>query len=241
MPKVWSFFVLDNMKYRSLYLIGIAVLAIIFLLLMGLYYYLNLITDRPSIRLSSTVQPELAQSETQNKSPETKTISLSAPIDNPSNRVTKKPFGIYITPQNSPIQPERFSGFHTGADFETTADEKNIDVPVYAITDGKILSKQWASGYGGVLVESANMDNHPVTIIYGHLNLSTINKKVGDDIKSGEQIGYLGQGYSQQTDGERKHLHLGIHKGTELNILGYVKTSSQLDQWLNPCLYNICN
>jgi hypothetical protein len=36
-----------------------------------------------------------------------------APLDRASGRVTKKPFGIFVTPQNSPVQPERFRGFHT--------------------------------------------------------------------------------------------------------------------------------
>jgi hypothetical protein len=33
-------------------------------------------------------------------------------------RVTKKPFGLYVDPDNSPVQPEMFTGYHTGADAE---------------------------------------------------------------------------------------------------------------------------
>src|SRR5579863_6635904 len=44
---------------------------------------------------------------------------LTEPISGGLSRVTKKPFGIYVTPQNSPVQPEKFTGFHTGIDFET--------------------------------------------------------------------------------------------------------------------------
>lgn len=40
------------------------------------------------------------------------------PIAEFEKRITKKPFGIYITPQNSPVQPERFTGYHTGVDVE---------------------------------------------------------------------------------------------------------------------------
>lgn len=43
---------------------------------------------------------------------------LNIPLTDAAARITKKPFGIFITPQNSPVQPERFSGFHTGTDFE---------------------------------------------------------------------------------------------------------------------------
>ena len=38
------------------------------------------------------------------------------PIGQTEERITKKPFGIKISPENSPISPERFSGYHTGID-----------------------------------------------------------------------------------------------------------------------------
>lgn len=157
-----------------------------------------------------------------------------SPISRAGERVTKKPFGIFITKQNSPVQPERFSGYHTGTDFETFPDEQNSDVPIFAITDGRILLKKSASGYGGVLVESGMIDNQPVTIIYGHLNLASINKKTGDTLSAGEQIGILGKGFSSETDGERKHLHLGIHRGSPVNIVGYVAKKSDLGGWVDP-------
>ncbi|HZZ99537.1 MAG TPA: M23 family metallopeptidase, partial [Candidatus Paceibacterota bacterium] len=143
-------------------------------------------------------------------------------------RITKKPFGIYVSPGHSPVSPERFSGFHTGTDFETTASEADIDVPVPAFCDGKILAKEYASGYGGVAVQSCTLDNQEVTIIYGHLNLSSIKITAGQSIKKGDFIGNLGKGYSSQTDGERKHLHLGIHKGSAVDITGYVSSDDLL-------------
>jgi len=156
------------------------------------------------------------------------------PLPRATERITKKPFSILITPQNSPVQPEHFSGYHTGTDFETFPEEQDSDVPVSAIISGKIIMEKWASGYGGVLVESATIDNKPVTIIYGHLNLKSINKKIGDEISSGEQIGTLGKGQSHETDGERKHLHLGIHRGSGINILGYVQNKKDLENWIDP-------
>jgi murein DD-endopeptidase MepM/ murein hydrolase activator NlpD len=159
--------------------------------------------------------------------------SLRAPIDQAGERVARKPFGIFITKQNSPIQPERFKGFHTGTDFEILPDEENLDIPIYAVTDGRIIVKKTASGYGGVLVESAMINGSPVTIVYGHLNLASIDKKVEDDLEAGEKIGILGKGYSSETDGERKHLHLGIHKGSSVNILGYVQNKNQLLDWID--------
>src|SRR3989344_7022766 len=40
------------------------------------------------------------------------------PIAEFSQRITKKPFGIYITPETSPVHPDKFDGFHTGVDIE---------------------------------------------------------------------------------------------------------------------------
>jgi murein DD-endopeptidase MepM/ murein hydrolase activator NlpD len=157
---------------------------------------------------------------------------LASPIDRADERVTKKPFGIFITKEKSPVQPERFSGYHTGTDFETFPDETNSEVPFYAICDGKILQKRTASGYGGVLVESCTIDDQTVTIIYGHLSLKSISKIVGDSLSKGEKIGNLGHS-PDETDGERKHLHLGIHKGNTINILGYTPSQSALSDWLD--------
>src|SRR5947209_4518700 len=60
--------------------------------------------------------------------PATKASTLHEPVVGFLSRVTKKPFGIYVNPANSPVQPERFSGYHTGADAEYG--EVSADVPV---------------------------------------------------------------------------------------------------------------
>lgn len=160
---------------------------------------------------------------------------FSAPLSDPKDRVTKKPFGIFITQKNSPVSPERFSGFHTGTDFEVFPEEIGKDVSVAAICEGRIVLKKKASGYGGVLVESCLFDNQPITVVYGHLNLASISKKVGDQLQKGEFLGFLGKDKSVETDGERKHLHLGIHKGEGVNILGYVQNKKELDNWVDAC------
>lgn len=162
---------------------------------------------------------------------------LQFPIADRQNRVTKKPFGIKVSPGNSPVSPEKFSGFHTGTDFETFADEQNADVEITAACNGKVLLKKWATGYGGVMVQSCKLDNADVTLIYGHLNISSINLTVGQTISVGDKIGNLGKGYSTETDGERKHLHFGIHKGTSVNILGYVQNPADLNNWLDAQKY----
>lgn len=159
------------------------------------------------------------------------------PLDRAGERVTKKPFGIFITPQNSPAQPEKFRGYHTGTDFEIFPEELGADVPVRAICSGTIAVKRSAGGYGGVLVQNCTLDNLPVTVIYGHLKLASIQKNAGENLNAGDTIGILGKAYSAETSGERKHLHLGIHKEASVNILGYVGSQSQLSGWLDACLY----
>jgi len=162
---------------------------------------------------------------------------LTPPINSYHERVTKKPFGIKVSPGHSPVSPEKFSGYHTGVDFEILPGEENKDVPVNAVCPGKLLLKKWANGYGGVAVESCQLGKEAVTIVYGHLKLSSIKIKAGENIKAGEPIGILGKGYSTETDGERKHLHLGIHKGAGVNLLGYVQNKKDLDGWLDALQY----
>ena len=152
-------------------------------------------------------------------------------------RVTKKPFGIFITPQTSPIQPERFRGYHTGADFEIFPEELNADVVVHAVCTGPLSVRKSVSGYGGVAVQSCQLNGEAITVIYGHLRLSSIEQSVGDIVNHGDELGILGKGYSVETAGERRHLHLGFHKGADVNIRGYVNTQAELSGWIDPCQY----
>lgn len=162
-------------------------------------------------------------------------IDFISPLDRAAERVTKKPFGIFISPDNSPVQPERFMGYHTGADFETFSEEQNSDVIVRAVCEGRMLAKKSATGYGGVVVHACELEGDSITVIYGHVDLDSVDKKIGDTVYRGDHVGKLGKGYSEHTDGERKHLHLGFHKGNLLNILGYVSSQEELSEWIDPC------
>lgn len=187
-------------------------------------------TDVPEEK--SVLKEEVIQEEDAPDKP-----SVGVPLDQAKERVTKKPFGIRIDQATSPVQPERFSGYHTGVDFETFPSEAMTDVAVRALCSGEVLVKRRASGYGGLLVTSCALDGQEVTVTYGHLRLASIARAVGERVESGDQIGMLGTGGSSETDGERKHLHLGIHRGAALNILGYVSDRGDLSQWLDPCLF----
>lgn len=161
----------------------------------------------------------------------------NAPLERAGERVVKKPFGIFITPQNSPIQPEKFRGYHTGADFEIFPGEENVEIPVRAVCSGKLRIKRYMGGYGGVAVQNCQIQSGNVTVLYGHLNLSSIKYEVGDEMLEMEAIGNLGDPAKGETNGERKHLHLGIHKGNNVDFHGYVSSPGSLADWIDPCLY----
>ncbi len=159
------------------------------------------------------------------------------PLQNAIKRITKKPFGIKISPNHSPVTPERFKGYHTGVDFEVMDNEKNSDVRVFAICTGPLVLKKWATGYGGIAVQRCTLDSQNITVLYGHIRLSSITYSISQMIDRGQRIGVLGKGLSTETDGERKHLHLGIHKGNVVIISGYVQDKSQLSQWIDIAPY----
>lgn len=156
------------------------------------------------------------------------------PIAEFKERITKKPFGIYITPSTSPVQPEKFSGYHTGVDVEY--DDVGGDIAVRAIADGKVIASQTINGYGGVLIIKHKLDGQDVLALYGHLDINSAVVN-GTEVTAGQKIAILGDGYTDETDGERKHLHFGIINGTTINYKGYVNTESELSGWVDPLNY----
>ncbi len=162
---------------------------------------------------------------------------LKIPLDNVGQRTIKKHFGIYVTPQNSPIQPEKFHGYHTGTDFEIFSGEENIDVPVRAVCDGDMLAGQFVSGYGGVLIQNCRIENNYANVLYGHLGPASFKFRIGEKIKKGDVIGILGDPSKNETGGERKHLHMGIYRKKGIEFRGYVNSESELAGWIDPCLY----
>jgi len=187
-----------------------------------------IVTDNAQSPDSSSLSPRVSRSVS---SSVTLQAALAAPLDNFRSRVTKKPFGIFITRENSPVTPEVFYGYHTAADFEILAGEENEEIHVRAICDGKLLqSRTGVTGYGGVMVQSCTINNQAVTVMYGHV----IRTNQSALFKAGTSIGRLGNAYSMETSNERKHLHLGIHKGGAVDIRGYVQNQSELSGWIDP-------
>ncbi len=159
------------------------------------------------------------------------------PISNALERVTKKTFGLEVHPATSPVKNDRFDGFHVGVDFETTEAEADTDVQISAICDGPLIAKQFAKGYGGYALQSCELDGDNVQVLYGHMDLESIALEPKQELVRGEKIGVLGEGYSPETDGVRKHLHLGIHRGTNIDIRGYVQATSEVSGWLDVMPY----
>jgi len=214
----------------------IFIIALIFILL-GVQLLLFLHTEVRRIEQEVTQSEKKEEkSEPSTENPKV-TQSKTKPISDAKSRVTKKPFGIYVTPQSSPVKPEKFTGYHTGTDFETTSEEKNQAISVYALCTGKTRVKQIVSGYGGVIVQDCALDRQSVTVLYGHIDIRQSKAQVGQQIRSGEKISVLASAYSQYSGGERKHLHLGIYKGNDIDYRGYVQNKSELSGWLNAQKY----
>lgn len=150
------------------------------------------------------------------------------------HRVTKKSFGSFITPATSLIPNDRFTGYHTGADFEVLANEDEQTMVVQAVCAGTIKRADWVSGYGGVIVQSCTLYNEPITVLYSHLNQATFTVQTGDRVTTGTPLASLGKGNTSQTDNERAHLHLSAHKGADVVLAGYTATKDGLVNWIDP-------
>lgn len=97
---------------------------------------------------------------------------------------------------------------HTGVDYAAPS-----GTPVVTIGDGVVISKGWAGGGGNTLKIK---HNSVYTTIYMHLKGFASGIKVGQRVKQGELIGYVGS--TGMSTGP--HLDFRIHKnGTPINPL----------------------
>jgi len=160
------------------------------------------------------------------------TSVLNEPVEGFTERITLKPFGLWLDPNNSPVSPERFVGYHAGVDVEFT--DRSDEIPVYAIASGIVVVARIAPGYGGVMVISHEIGELNILTVYGHLDPGQL-LSVDELVEPGQQIGVLGEGYTSETDGERKHLHFGMLKIGRAELVGYANTIEELNQnWYNP-------
>ena len=69
------------------------------------------------------------------------------------------------------------------------------------------------------------------------MKIESLSFKVGDHIDTDSNpviLTYLGDQLSAETSKERKHLHFGMLKGTNIDFRGYVETQNELLTWYNP-------
>lgn len=76
------------------------------------------------------------------------------------------------------------------------------------------------------------------TALYGHIKISNLKFKVGNKVEAGKVLTYLGDEFSSETSKERKHLHFGIYKGTDIYFKGHEPSRDALYQrWEDPNKY----
>jgi len=159
------------------------------------------------------------------------------PIERYSERPKLLTFGLYVTPdpEQNPIDPpERFIGYHTALDLEIFEEEQEKEVPIYAACDGQVIFAQSTEGYGGIIIQSCQLKNQPVTVLYGHIDPDSFQTHVDNFVKRGDKIALLAQANSAGSGFNRKHLHFSIHKGAEIKTLGYVQTKEELTDYIDP-------
>ncbi len=117
-------------------------------------------------------------------------------------------------------------------------------LPVYAMTDGKVVYSGRMGGYGWLVIV-----NHPdlnLYSLYGHLSPSRWSIRRGDEVAKGSLLGYLGDEY--ENGGSRKdplvpHLHFGIRVGQMFEypgkgdwrwMAGWIKVCPVSTGWLEP-------
>jgi hypothetical protein len=162
---------------------------------------------------------------------------LGKPLGNFSSRPKLLRFGMYVTPdpnQNPIDPPERFTGYHTALDIETFPSEAGQDVPVFAVCDGEILAAQTAEGHGGVIIQSCVIKGQSVTVLYGHIDPASFTHLEGSPVVKGNQLALLGAAHTEASGLNRKHLHLSIHKGSEIEYAGYVQSRDELQAFIDP-------
>lgn len=163
------------------------------------------------------------------------------PITKFANRGYLKKFGALIGEKfyanREELFPTQYFGFHSGVDLEISPKENpnSINVPVYAVAIGKILFAGEVQGYGGVVIQQIDASH---TALYGHVKLSSVKYQVDEIAVGGKVICDLGDAFSPETGGERKHLHFGIHRGIDLYFFGHEQTKESLDlNWVDPGVF----
>ena len=147
-----------------------------------------------------------------------------------------EPRPVYTSPaydRNGNNGPESRT-IHLGIDFWLPA-----QTPVHALFDGIVVTAVNDKGdkeYGGLITIKHLVDNLEFFTLYGHLSIVSIeNMEIGQEIKKGDCIGYLGN-YPENGNWST-HLHFQIMLATldYVNDFPGVAFLQELDVWKSIC------
>ena len=151
---------------------------------------------------NANVAGSVVNSEGQTESTESESSGVSylgGEIGNPYGGKTK--FSITSIAMAVGYDSAHSGRMHTGWDLAVGG-----NVPIYAVTSGKVVSAGPLGGYGNhvVIIKADNCDMY---VLYGHMCDMTV--KAGDKVGMGDRIG------TQGTEGHStgNHLHLEFRKG----------------------------
>lgn len=137
------------------------------------------------------------------------------PISNGKYTITSRFAG-----RTNPVTGAREN--HSGTDFAAPD-----GTPFYAVASGQVVYIGAASGYGQWIVIQSPAGSGDGTQEYGHMwNAFATGLKVGDQVKAGQKIGYVGS--NGQSTGP--HLHLTVYSG------GYRSTRIDPETYLQGAL-----
>ena len=198
----------------------------------------NIAPDNSSQPVSA-VQPE---NQTIN-SPVPAKAKIVPPMDNFNGRISLNGFG--NQPSKMQVDESKYTdlvcsggknypGYHTAVDLEVTANERDVPVSVFSITDGVVRQAGTVSGYGGLVVVEYTINGQIYTVYYGHTNIRTFTVKSGDKVTAGQKLAELAPACTPNNGNTRKHLHFGMHKGKSVVVSGYVNTKAELSGWIDP-------
>ena len=88
---------------------------------------------------------------------------------------------------------------------------RNAGTPVVAPANGTVKHARERDGYGTVVIIEHDTGGETVTSVLGHLRARDLRVAVGQSVRRGEIVGYLGD--SSENGGYVPHIHFGIRRG----------------------------
>lgn len=116
-------------------------------------------------------------------------------------------YGLFIHPAEGVLTSgfgPRWATHHDGIDIA-----KNGSVPVGAAADGTVSRSYLSDSYGEVVFIQHTINGQVYETVYGHMRSGSRAVQVGEKVKAGQFIGWMGQ--TGHATGQ--HLHFEVHKG----------------------------